>query len=246
MIRLARPKWEIVAQRLALGDTQPEAHRKAGYNSKNPASDCCNLLRRHPEIQERAAELRELMFRRQTDRQLVCREDVIEGLLENIKEAKKGSPVYDKKGELVGWKREFAAINQGFKLLADIEGMIVRRSEKRELAGDPIDQASATELLQLIDGAFTKLGFDFDLTQLSEVFGRAEEAGSPGDGHGPVLPEVLPALPEAEGLPRGGGEVPVSVADGGQPGGEVGGGLGGGLDAPDGALSGGLEGEEVH
>jgi hypothetical protein len=246
MIRLARAKWEIVAQRLALGDTQTEAYLKAGYKSKNPSSDACSLLRRHPEIVARSKELSELAFDRQTDRQLVCRTDVLEGLLENIKEAKQGSPVYDKQGELVGWKREFGAINQAFKLIADIEGLIVRRSEQRTHEGDPVASAGAAELIQLIDGAFTKLGFDFDITQLSEVFGGAEEAGSSGNGHDEVPAEVLPALSEAAGVSRGGVEVPVSTADGGEPGWEVGGGFGGSLDALDGSLPGDLEGEEVQ
>ena len=64
-------KWEIVAQRMAMGDTQTEAFKKAGYNSAKPSIDASQLLKKHPEIRTRAEYLKHRMFDRQVDTNLV-------------------------------------------------------------------------------------------------------------------------------------------------------------------------------
>jgi hypothetical protein len=245
MIEL-RPKWEIIAQRLAMGDVISKAYVKAGYKSKWPGSDGARLLRTHPEIKARAKEIQERTFQRHSDLQLVGRVDLIEGVLENIQAAKKGKPVFAKNGSLLGHSRDFGAINQAYKLLADVEGLIVRRSEKKVIEGDVVAEAGPAELIQIVDNAFQKLGIEFDVTAFKHLLAGPTEPGQAGDGSDAKFPQVLPALPEAAGVSREGGEVPVPDADGGEPTWEVGGGFGGGGKPPDRPVPGGLEGEEVH
>ena len=246
-VELKRSKWEVVAQRIALGDTDAMAYRKARYRSKDPHSDANTLLRRHPEIRERAVQLREQMFDRQVDTQLVTRREVISELLENLQSAKEGKLYFDRHGELIATGRDYGAINQALKLIADIEGMIVRRSEQRVTEGDGIQGATPAELLQTIDNAFDKLGFDFDLTQLADSFATGPtEAGTSGNGDVPVPSEVLPTLPETAGTSLEGEGFPIPVVDGREPRGEVGNGKRGSGDAPDGDLPGELEGEDLR
>jgi len=247
MPELKRSKWEVVAQRIALGDTDAVAYQKAGYRSKDPHSDASTLLRRHPEIRARAGELREQSFERQVDTQLVTRREVITELLENIQTAKTGKPYFNKEGDVVATGRDFGAINQGLKLIADIEGMIVRRSEQRVTEGDGIEGATPAELLQTIDNAFGKLGFDFDLTHLAETFDtESSESREAGDGDVAIPAEVLSTVSETARASGSGEQVPLQAADGGQPGGEIGNRERRGRDAPDGDLPGELEGEGLQ
>jgi hypothetical protein len=253
MQQLAHGKWEIIAQRLALGDTKKVAYEKAGYRTKRPASNCAKLMKVHPEIGERAAFLREQSFRHQTETQLVGRGQIIEGLLENINRAKRARVVKypptkkGGKGREVVTQENFSAVNQGYRLLAEIEGHIVRRSEQLPNK-DPIADAKANELLQIIERSFNRLGIDFDvagLTALLGLPGQSQEPSPFGDGPGEGTTEVLPALSEAEEAPRGRIEVALPPLDGSEPGGEVGGGDSGRCDASDRAVPELVEGEEV-
>lgn len=239
--QLARPKWEIVAQRLALGDSQREAHRKAGYKSSSHSCGS-SFVRKHPEIKKRAHFLREYAFKHQTDQQLVGRREILVGLLDNITRAKTATVVRvtNKDGatrETIK-QQNFTAVNQAYKIIAEIEGHIVRRSESLG-QGDPIADAGASELLQMIEKGFSRLGLDFDSGRLAALLGipgEAQEAGPFGDGPGEEPAAVLQPVPEAEGIPRGRVEVQVPAADGSESGGEIGGGNGRGRDAPDGDL----------
>jgi hypothetical protein len=244
-IKLKLSRWEIVAQRMALGDNDTDAYVAAGYKSRLPKRDAHNLMTKHPEIRARAKELADLAFELKVDGELYSRKKTVEALLENIIEAKKGSPVYDKQGELCGWKREFGAINQALKIIADIEGHIVRKSEKKVTSKNETGELSPAELFQTIEANLGRLGVTIDVSQFSG-FGSPSRPGSSDDGDEPECFEVLPAVPETAGAPRRGQPVSVSSADGGESAREVGSGRGRRRDARDRDLPGGLEGKKVH
>jgi hypothetical protein len=55
MAQLKNPRHELMAQAIASGKTQAQAHKEAGY--KGTADGAKMVLREHPEIRDRVAEL---------------------------------------------------------------------------------------------------------------------------------------------------------------------------------------------
>jgi len=170
------------------------------------------------------------------------------GLAENVRASKQAKPIIVR-GEILGYTADHTAINGAYKLIAEIQGMVIKKSEQKTGKLDPFEDANPAALVQMIEGSFDKLGIEFDGRQFAAALGLPVEAeGSGENGSGAPVPtsEVLEALPRPRDLWESGPEVPVETADGRQPSGEVGVRIGGSSDAPDGDVPPVLEGQEVR
>ena len=245
---LPNGKWELVAQKHALGESWPRSYKLAGFTNARPGIAVARLLKAHPEIKERSSFLQERIFDRQVDTQIMTRDQVLMGLAENIRNAKLAKPIIIR-GEIQGYTADFGAINGGYKLIAEIQGMVIKKSEQKTGKLDPFEDANPAALVQMIEGSFEKLGIEFDGRQFAAALGltgQTETAGQNGSGAAVPKAEVLEALPRPRDLWEPGEEVPVETVDGRQPSGEVGVRIGGSSDAPDGNVPPVLEGQEVR
>lgn len=108
MAQLMNPKYEAVAQGLAAGKTQGEAYREAGYKAKHPEKKVFDLLKQHPEIKERAAELlaqtearAKAALDQAAEKSGTSKAYVMSTLHELVERCMQHYPVLDKEGEQV-------------------------------------------------------------------------------------------------------------------------------------------------
>jgi hypothetical protein len=184
-------KWEIVAQRLAMGDPTSVAHRTAGYRSKNPGNDGRKLLSRHPAIRKRADYLKERMFDRQVDTRLVTREEIILGLKKTIDMAVDAE------------KPQLGVAHSCWRTMAEMEGHLIKKSELKRVKEDPFEDASPQQLIDMITRAAEELGAEVDPRIIDiTADSPAEDAGPQNGGHADQEAGLLQALPEGSGLPQ--------------------------------------------
>src|SRR5262245_41929579 len=108
MAALLNPKYEAVAQGLFAGKTQGDAYRDAGYKAKHPEKKVFDLLKQHPEIEQRVCELRrerdeaeEKARGKAAEISGTSKAYVMQRLHELVERCMQSYPVYDRKGELV-------------------------------------------------------------------------------------------------------------------------------------------------
>ena len=184
-------KWEIVAQRLAMGDTQADAYRRAGYSADKPAIDSAKLLKRHPEIRARAEYLKHRMFDRQVDTKLVTRDEVLQGLLATIKEA------------LDQGKPQLSVVHSCYRTIAEMEGMLVKKSEVKKMKEVPFEDASPQQLVNMIERATTDLGLDLDGQLLSKFLnGSTADSGKQAGVNADEEAGLLQSVSETNGIPQ--------------------------------------------
>lgn len=200
---LGNNKHELMAQEMALGKTRPKAYEAAGYKSKTPGPHAYTLCSKYPAIERRAQFLKEKMFEIRVTDKVISNDEIMHALVENVREARRGKPVYDKNGEVKGFTPDFAAVNTGLKILADINGMIVRKSETKHGKSDPLDDASEAQLLYMIERAGTELGVEVDVDGLKRAIGLEGFAEALGGANGGSEEEQAPrleAVSETEGV----------------------------------------------
>lgn len=102
---LKNPKHEKIAQGLAEGLSQAEAYRQAGYTTKWPDRACNDVLNKHPEIRERANEIRHqaaerarFTLDRAAERAATSKSYVIMRLHEMAERCMQHYPVLDRNG----------------------------------------------------------------------------------------------------------------------------------------------------
>ena len=245
---LPNSKWEIVAQKHALGESWPRSYQLAGFHAKHPDVAVAKMLKRHPEVRDRSAFLQEKMFDKQVDVQIMTRDQVLMGLAENVRAAKDARPIIVR-GEVVGYTADHTAINGAYKLIAEIQGMVIKKSEQKTGKLDPFEDANPAALVQMIEGSFEKLGIEFDGRQFAAALGLSRQAETTGeDDGGASVPEapVLEAVSRPRDLWESGEEVPAEAPDGRKSGGEVGMRIGGDSDAPDRDVPPVLAGEAIR
>lgn len=263
---LPSAKHEIVAQSLALGSSRPESYREAGYRPKDDKTAHSNmntLLKRHPEISVRVAQIQEEMLRVRLKVKGIGEDEIVTALIENIQSAK-NITLYDKDGIPIGSKTDHGAINAGLRLVADIRGAIVRRSEQKVSSEKKIDEMTENELIHSIGERFDKLGFeDFDTDALRHHFTTDLNDGSGGNLWDNIPPdptgsgsadggdvsepiEVLPTIPEAASVPLPGEDAQTQAVHGRESAREDGERSGRDRNAPDGSVSEELAGSEVQ
>lgn len=184
-------KWEIVAQRLAMGDNRTDAYRKAGYSATQPAIDVAKLLKKHPEILARAEYLKNRMFDRQVDTKLITRDEVLQGLMYTIKQAiDQGKP-------------QLAVVHSCYRTIAEMEGMLIKKSEVKRMKEDPFEHASRQQLVNMIERATTDLGLEIDGKLLDQFLnsGPANSSQSAGVDEDEEA-RLLSSVPEAGGIPQ--------------------------------------------
>jgi hypothetical protein len=105
---LKNAKHEQVARGLAEGKTQAEAYVAAGYKSKYPERTCSDLLKKHPEIANRANEIRQdadvraqRALNKAADMAAVSKGYVLQNLHEIVERCMQHGPVLDKNGDQV-------------------------------------------------------------------------------------------------------------------------------------------------
>ena len=184
-------KWEIVAQRLAMGDTQTDAYRKAGYSATQPSIDAAKLLKKHPEISARAEYLKSRMFDRQVDTKLITRDEVLQGLMHTIKQAMdQGKP-------------QLSVVHSCYRTIAEMEGMLIKKSEVKRMKEDPFEDASRQQLVNMIERATRDLGLEIDGQLLDQFLDSSPaDSGLPAGVDADEEAGLLSSVPEASGIPQ--------------------------------------------
>ncbi|MEZ0031256.1 hypothetical protein ABIF68_001626 [Bradyrhizobium japonicum] len=158
---LSKPKHEIIANALALGKSQAEAYRAAGYVYK-PAN--ASRLCRNPTIKARA---REIISERANSeakarevgitRAALTEEWIILRLKHVIDLSIRGLPAYDRNGDATGnFKPNLDAAISGLKLAAKIAGLLIHRHEIDQ--SGVIARMTDGELNQALSEQFKALG----------------------------------------------------------------------------------------
>lgn len=184
-------KWEIVAQRLAMGDNRADAYRKAGYSATQPSIDVAKLLKKHPEILARADYLKTRMFDRQVDTKLITRDEVLQGLMNTIKiSMDQGKP-------------QLSVVHSCYRTIAEMEGFLIKKSEVKRMKEDPFEDASRQQLVNMIERATRDLGLDLDGRLLDQFLdsGVTDSSQSAG-GNAEQEASLLSSVPEARGVPQ--------------------------------------------
>ena len=183
-------KWEIMAQRMAMGDSAADAYRIAGYKAKTPANAAAKVLYQHPWVRKRVEYLKERMFDRQIETKLITRDEVLRGLIDTINVAKRLE------------KPQLGAVHSCYRTIAEMEGMLIRKSEIKRMKEDPFEDASRQQLVNMIQRAAEDLGLELDARLLDQFLdGGSKGSSEPPGGDAEQETGILPGLPEGSGLP---------------------------------------------
>ena len=184
-------KWEIVAQRLAMGDNRADAYRKAGYSATQPSIDVSKLLKKHPEILERAEYLKTRMFDRQVDTKLITRDEVLQGLMHTIKQAmEQGKP-------------QLSVVHSCYRTIAEMEGMLIKKSEVKRMKEDPFEDASRQQLVNMIERATRDLGLEIDGQLLDQFLDSStQDSGQSAGVNADEEASFLSSVSETSGIPQ--------------------------------------------
>jgi len=181
---LKNAKHEKMAQRMALGSPRYKAYTEAGYKSKTAPQHSYYLINQFPSIEKRVEFLKDKMFQIQVTQEIISPEEIMKGLVDNVRAASLGHEVFSKNGDIVGHKTDFGAVNRGYQILAELNGMVIKRSEKTTKSDDPLDGATDEQLLYTIARAAEELGMEIDTNALRESIGLVGFASEIGRADG--------------------------------------------------------------
>jgi phage terminase small subunit len=141
---LPHHRHEDFAKHLAkLGD-RSKAAKKAGYTGKNLRHQAYALLQR-PDVAQRVEWLRRQVSAQWIQNTAVSREEVVDGLRENLRAARE--------------KKDCSASNRALELLGKTLGMFVNVTERREAVGDEIiDRMTDDEVRQFVQNLAAEVG----------------------------------------------------------------------------------------
>ena len=131
------------------------------------------------------------MFDRQVDTKLVTRDEVLQGLLATIKEA------------LDQGKPQLSVVHSCYRTIAEMEGMLVKKSEVKKMKEDPFEDASPQQLVNMIERATTDLGLDLDGQLLSKFLnGSTADSGKQAGVNADEEAGLLQSVSETNGIPQ--------------------------------------------
>lgn len=200
---LKNVKQELFCQRrAAYGDSLLQAYNAAGYGNANQTTKQKKVAAAQVSyignVKARIAELQTTLETNAIQRDdLYTKNEVIEGLLSNAREASRSVPVLDRKGNETGeYTANFGASNKAWELLGKELGMFatVRRVQHEDL--DPLADASEEALMEYLVTAAGKLGWRIDRDALfAALETRTPQAnGSAGGGAEVPAGDALPAV----------------------------------------------------
>lgn len=163
---LVNPRHETFAQLRASGLTWGNAYTQSGFKRANGNRGAIELLRRHPEIRDRVAEIMLDREKEANKLSLYTREEVIRGLLLNAKLGQEGTPKKDGTREY-----HLQASNRAFELLGLELNMFPKVNKTKHGKLDPLDGLTSEEGLELVAGMFKQIlpNVDIDLEMLKGV-----------------------------------------------------------------------------
>jgi hypothetical protein len=205
-IVLAKPRWEALARDIGTGVDGPKAYGDLFECAlSNRARQYNRLVKNHPEILKRAEQIRVEVHSATIRRASMTRGDVQDAVLRNIEAAQSiGKPIVAK-GEIVGWYPDYAAINQGLKIAADLNGLTIAMKAK-EARGDSDPDVLMTpehlvgSILRKYAAANGRGMADGAVAGLHALAASARSGSGTGQVHEEPI-EVLSPVPETEGVP---------------------------------------------
>lgn len=136
MTVLKNARHEKFAIGLVDGLSQEKAYIAAGFSPKGARGSASTLLKQFSNILKRRDELlaeREKLHAVSTAEACktlrIDKEFVITQLIQNHRDAKKGEPILNKEGEIIGYRQNIQASNRALELLGKQMGMFMGRSE---------------------------------------------------------------------------------------------------------------------
>lgn len=192
---LRNQKHELFAQRRALhGDSILLAWKFAGYGHKGQTRvqqmESAKKIQGHPNVKKRVVELQGQLEAHNLARQdLYTKDEVIEGLLKNAREAAAATPVLDRDGNETGeFKANWAASNKAWELLGREYGMFAVIRKTQEIEEDPLENATDEALLEYLVTAAGKLGWRIDKDALSNALETRTPAGDGQESRSAEIP----------------------------------------------------------
>ena len=147
-------------EQFALGVVQGlsrwEAYVAAGYTG---AKDCGgpSILAKRPGVQDRIDFLMKRVETRVVNAAAVTRSEIIEGLRDNVRLAKAGTPTIDKQGNPTDvYKPDLSAANRGLEILAKMHGMMLDVT-REETLDDLLEDLPAEEIRPFLVGLLDQL-----------------------------------------------------------------------------------------
>lgn len=196
MGQLPNLRWEAYAQARALQQLGVEdAYRAIG--GKGNAKRQGRKLNNRREIQQRIRELLEERKERILQQDLYTTETVVLGLLDNIKKADKGAPIFyqgrpckfeeeDEHGNMVerlAIRRDAMAVNRAYELLGIEKGMFPKTTHSIHEKADPLEGLTLDEiLLELKTQIFNETGWTVDIVKLKEAISAGGDTRALGAG----------------------------------------------------------------
>lgn len=186
-------RWERYAQARAMGQTNVEAAKAAGFRCKNNenykmSGDRCYA---RPEVRARIQELLESQWEKAERRITYTRDDIVAELWDNLKRAKEAGD------------RGLGAANKTLELLGLEMAMFERRSTQKIQRIDPLEGMEDHQLLEYISRAFHELGMEVDIGLIAQGLRLEGSSFEPREeSERPALPaaaDVSP-LPQTEGV----------------------------------------------
>ncbi len=167
MPKLDQPRWEEFAKQRAGGSKLSDAYLGSGFRvdakkgrqrTTTATNRAGKLLRLHPEIGARIAELEDEYRAKAAEKADVDRAYVLNELKENIERSKAETPVLDRDGNQTGvYKREGSVINRGAELIGKELGMFADRVLTGTLDGE-LEGMSREQLRGFIRAACNEVG----------------------------------------------------------------------------------------
>ena len=200
---LRNVKQELFCQRrAAFGDSLLHAYNAAGYGNDQQTLKqkklAANQVSYIPNVKKRIGELQTALETSAIARDdLYTKNEVVEGLLANAREASAAVAVLDKKGNATGeFTANWGASNKAWELLGKEIGMFVtiRRTTHEEI--DPLADASEEALMEYLLVAARKLGWRIDRDALFAALETRtpEENGAASRGAEVPAGNALPAV----------------------------------------------------
>lgn len=192
---LRNQKHEIFCQRRALhGDSVLLAWKAAGYGNKDQTRrqqmESSKKISMHPNVKTRVVELQGQLEAHSLARvDLYTKDEVVEGLLKNAREASAAVEIMDVQGNGTGvFKANWGASNKAWELLGREYGMFAVIRKTQEIEDDPLENATDEALLEYLVTAAAKLGWRIDKDALSTALETRTPEGDGQEGRSPEIP----------------------------------------------------------
>ncbi len=192
---LRNKKHELFCQRRALhGDSILLAWKFAGYGhskqDRRQQQESAKKVSIHPDCRTRVVELQGQLEAHNLAREdLYTKDEVVEGLLKNAREASAAVEVMDREGNPTGeFKANWSASNKAWELLGREYGMFAVIRKTQEIEDDPLENASDEALLEYLVTAAAKLGWRINKDALSAALETRTPEGDGQEGRSPEIP----------------------------------------------------------